>query len=39
MLWKGGSKGRGHMYMYGSFMLMYGRNQYNMIKQLSSNLK
>ena len=33
----GGSRGRGHMYIYGWFMLMYGRNQYNTVKQLSSN--
>ena len=35
--WKGGSRGRGHMYTYGWFMLMYGRNQHNIVKQLSSN--
>ena len=35
--WEGGSRGRGHMYTYGWFMLMYGRNQYNSVKQLSSN--
>ena len=29
--------GRGHMYTYGWFMLIYGRNQHNIIKQLSSN--
>ena len=27
------------MYTYDWFMLMYGRNQYNVIKQLSSNEK
>ena len=27
--WEGGSRGRGHMYTYGRFMLMYGRNQPN----------
>ena len=26
-----------HMYTYGWFMLMYGRNQHNIVKQLSSN--
>ena len=35
--WEGGSRGRGHMYTYGWFMLMYGRNQHNIVKQLSSN--
>ena len=25
--WEGGSRGRGHMYAYGWFMLMYGRNK------------
>ena len=24
--WKGGSRGKGHMYTYGWFMLLYGRN-------------
>ena len=27
----------GNMYTYGRFMLLYGRNQYNTVKQLSSN--
>ena len=35
--WEGGSGGRGHMYTCGWFMLMCGRNQHNIIKQLSSN--
>ena len=35
--WEGDSRGRGHMYAYGGFMLMYGRNQHNTVKQLSSN--
>lgn len=26
-----------HVYTYGRFMLTYGRNQHNVIKQLSSN--
>ena len=29
--------GRGHMYIYGWLMLMYGRNQHDIVKQLSSN--
>jgi len=28
--------GREHVYTYGWFMLMYGRNQHNSVKQLSS---
>ena len=28
-----------HMYTYGWFMLMYGRNQHNIVKQLFSNWK
>jgi len=31
--------GRKHMYTYGWFMLMHGRNQHNIVKQLSFNLK
>ena len=31
------STGRGHMYTYGWFMLIYGTNQQNIVKQLSSN--
>ena len=27
----------GNIYTYGRFMLMYGRNQDNIVKQLSSN--
>ena len=34
-----GSRGWGHMYTSGRFMLLYGRNQHNIVKQLSSNLK
>ena len=34
----GGSRERGHIYTYGWFMLMYGLNQHNIVKQLSSNL-
>lgn len=37
--WKGGSRGRGHMYTYGWFTLLYGRNQHNTVKQLSYKLK
>ena len=35
--WEGGSRARRHMYTYGSFMLMFGRNQQNSVKQLSFN--
>ena len=31
------SSTRGHVYMYGWFMLVYGRNQHNIVKQLPSN--
>ena len=37
--WEGGSRGRGYMYTYGWFMLTFGRNQYNSIKQLPFNKK
>ena len=37
--WEGGLRGSGHVYTYGWFMLMYGRNQHNIVKQLSSNWK
>ena len=37
--WEGGSRGRGHVYTCGWFMLMYGRNQHSIVKQLSSNKK
>ena len=33
--WDGGSKGKGHMYTYGWFMLRFDRKQQNPIKQLS----
>ena len=36
-MWEGGLRGRGNMYTYGSFMLIYGSNQHNIIKQLFSN--
>ena len=36
---EGGSRGRGCMYTYGWFTLLYGRNQHNTVKQLSSNWK
>ena len=39
MGWEGGSRTRGHGYTYGSFTLSYSRNQYNIVKQLSSNFK
>ena len=35
--WEGGSRTGRHMYTYGWFMLLYGRNQHNIVKQLSSN--
>ena len=35
--WKGDSRGRGKMYIYGWFMSMYSRNQQNIVKKLSSN--
>ena len=28
-----------YVYNYGSFVVVYGRNQYNIVKQFSSNLK
>ena len=31
--------GRGHMYTYGWYMLIYGKNQLSIVKQLSSNYK
>ena len=37
--WEGGSRWKGHMYACGWFMLIYGRNQHNIIKQLSFNKK
>ena len=37
--WERSSRGRGPMYIYGWFTLLYGRNQHNIVKQLSSNLK
>ena len=35
--WKEGSRRRKHMYTYGWFMLMHGRNQHNIVEQLSLN--
>ena len=35
--WEGGSRGRGHMYTYGWFMLMIDRKQQKSVKQLSYN--
>ena len=37
--WEGGSKGRGYMYTYGLFMLMFDTKQPNSVKQLSFNKK
>ena len=34
---EGGSRRSGHMYTCGGFMLMFGRNQHNTIRQLSFN--
>ena len=34
MEWGGSSGGRGHIYTHGWFMLMYGRGQHNIVKQL-----
>ena len=33
--WQGGSRVRGCMYTESLFMMLYGRNQYNTVKQLS----
>ena len=35
--WEWGSGGRGYTYTCDWFMLMYGRNQHNIVKQLASN--
>ena len=35
--WEGDSRWRRYMYTYGRFMLMFGRNEHNTIKQLSFN--
>ena len=35
----GASEERGHVYAYGWFMLMYGRDQHKILKPLSSNWK
>ena len=37
--WEGGSQGRGYMYTYNWFMMLYSRKQHNIVKQLFSNLK
>ena len=37
--WEGGLRGRGHMYIYGWFMLKFDRKQQNSVKRLSFNLK
>ena len=36
---EGGSRGRGHMYTYGWTMLMYGRNQHNIVIILKLKIK
>ena len=35
--WEGGSKGRGHRYTCGRFILMFGRNQHDIVEQLPFN--
>ena len=35
--WEAGSRGKGYTYTYGWFTTLYGRNQHNIVKQLSSN--
>ena len=35
--WERGSKGRGYMYIYGSFMLSFDRKQQKSVKQLCFN--
>ena len=37
--WEGGSRQRGHRYTYGWLMLMFGRNQHNIVNQLSFHWK
>ena len=37
--WDRGSKGRGNMYTYGSFILRFDRKQQNSVKQLFFNKK
>ena len=37
--WEGDSKGRGYMYTYGWFMLIFDSKQQNSVKQLSFNKK
>ena len=39
MMWEGVLRGRGHMYTYSGLMMMYGRNNHNIVKQLPSNQK
>ena len=33
--WEESSRGKGYLYIYGWFMLMYGRNQHDIVKKLS----
>ena len=35
--WEGGSRERGHNVYLWLIMLLYGRNQHNIVRQLSSN--
>ena len=39
MGWEMGAGGRGYMYNCGSFMLIHGRGEHNIVKQLSPNEK
>ena len=32
--WEGGSRGRGHIYTYGRFKLLFSKNQHNTVEQL-----
>ena len=38
-VWEGGSRGKGYMYTYNWFTLIYSRNEHNIVKQLYSNKK
>ena len=38
-VWEGSSRGRKYLYTSGWFMLLYSRDQHNIVKQLSTNLK
>ena len=38
-VWEGGPRGKGYMYTYNWFTLMYSGNEHNIVKQLYSNKK